>query len=115
MVGDRGMIKGGQVEDLKKAGFSYITAITKPQIRSMIKKGVFQLGLFDEKMCEVEQDGVRYILRRNPIRAEEMAQSRAERLALLQELAAGQNQYLTDHARADVHTAIKRSGRKKAV
>ena len=108
MVGDRGMIKGGQVEDLKKAGFNYITAITKPQIRSMIKRGVFQLGLFDEKICEVEQDGVRYILRRNPIRAAEMAQSRVERLALLQQLAASQNQYLTDHARADVHTAIKK-------
>ena len=40
-VGDRGMIKSAQIEDLAKAGFHYITAITKPQIRSMIKKGVF--------------------------------------------------------------------------
>jgi transposase len=114
MVGDRGMIKSGQVEDLKKAGFHYITAITKPQIRSMIKNGVFQLGLFDEKVCEVEHDGVRYILRRNPIRAEEMAQSRAERLALLLELVASQNQYLADHARADTHTAMKKVWDKEA-
>jgi hypothetical protein len=69
MIGDRGMIKSGQIEELAKTGFHYITAITKPQIKSMIKNGVFQLGLFDEKICEVEHGGVRYILRRNPISA----------------------------------------------
>ena len=66
-VGDRGMIKSAQIADLAKAGFHYITAITKPQIRSLIKKGVFQLGLFDHRLCEVVDNGVRYILRRNPI------------------------------------------------
>lgn len=44
-VGDRVMIKSAQIEDLASASFHYITAITKPQIRSMIKKGVFQLEL----------------------------------------------------------------------
>jgi len=104
-VGDRGMIKSGQIEDLSKAGFHYITAITKPQIRSMIKTGVFQLGLFDEKLCEVEHSGERYILRRNPIRAEEMGQNRAERLAKLQGLADDRNTYLAAHPRADQHKA----------
>ena len=41
-VGDRGMIKSGQIEDLSEAGFHYITAITKSQIRSLIKQGVFK-------------------------------------------------------------------------
>lgn len=104
-VGDRGMIKSGQIEDLSQAGFNYITAITKPQIRSMIKKGVFQLGLFDEKLCEVEQDGVRYILRKNPLRAEEMARTRSSKLAALHDLAEKQNEYLAAHPRADQHTA----------
>ena len=104
-VGDRGMIKSGQIEDLSKAGFHYITAITKSQIRSLLKKGVFQLGLFDERLCEVEQDGVRYILRRNPIRAEEMAENRASRLAALVALAEQQNQYLAAHPRADQYKA----------
>jgi len=104
-VGDRGMIKSGQIEDLSKAGFHYITAITKAQIRSMIKKGVFQLGLFDEPLCEVEHGGERYILRRNPIRAEEMTQNRAERLAKLQVLAEDRNAYLAAHPRADPHKA----------
>ena len=104
-VGDRGMIKSAQIKDLAQAGFHYITAITKPQIRSMIKKGVFQLGLFDEHLCEVEQNGVRYILRRNPQRAKEMAATRASKLSALQRLADEQSRYLAEHPRADRHTA----------
>jgi len=117
MVGDRGMIKSSQIEDLGRAGFSYITAITKPQIKAMIKEGVFQLGLFDEKICEVEHHGVRYILRRNPIRAAEMAESRAERIGKLQALAEEQTQYLATHPRADRHKAwqkvVEKEGRFK--
>jgi hypothetical protein len=99
------MIKSGQVSELEKAGFHYITAITKAQIRSLIKKDVFQLGLFDENLCEALHGGVRYILRRNPIRAEEMAQNRAERLATLQRLAVDRNTYLAEHKRADATRA----------
>jgi len=87
MVGDRGMIKSGQIQDLKEAGFNYITAITKAQIKSRVKTGLFQLELFDENLCEVEDNGVRYILRRNPVRAEEISQSRAERIAVVNALA----------------------------
>jgi hypothetical protein len=100
-VGDRGMIKSAQVEDLDKAGFHYITAITKPQIRAMIKKGTFQLGLFDEPLCEVVDDAVRYVLRRNPRRAEEMAASRAGKLGALEALCEKQNSYLDEHRQAD--------------
>jgi transposase len=35
-VGDRGMIKGQQIEDLAQQGFHYITAITKPQIEKLL-------------------------------------------------------------------------------
>ena len=108
MVGDRGMIKSGQVEDLAQAGFHYITAITKPQIRSMIKKEVFQLSLFDENLCEVEHDGVRYVLRRNPMRAEEVAALRASRIASVKALAEQQNQYLAEHPKADEYKALKK-------
>src|SRR5215831_14091748 len=41
-VGDRGMIKGQQVEDLAKQGFHYITAITKPQIEKLLRTGTLQ-------------------------------------------------------------------------
>ena len=74
-VGDRGMIKSGQVADLSQAGFHYITAITKPQIEALLKTGVLQMELFSATLCEVEQAGVRYVLRRNPLRAEQIAAS----------------------------------------
>ena len=107
-VGDRGMIKTAQVEELAEAGFHYITAITKPQIRSLIKKGVFQLELFDQQLCEIKDNGVRYVLRRNPLRAKEMAATRDCKLAALQRLADEQNRYLAEHPRADEFTAWKK-------
>ena len=53
-VGDRGMIKSKQIEDLVEHKFHYITAITKPQIEAMLKKGVIQPELFDEELAEVQ-------------------------------------------------------------
>ena len=108
MVGDRGMIKSAQIEELGSAGFHYITAITKPQIRSMLKKGVFQLGLFDSELCEVQSDGCRYILRRNPLRAAEMAGSRRRRIDSVKAFADEKSRYLAEHPRADSFKAIKK-------
>ena len=113
-VGDRGMIKSAQIRDLSAAGFHYITAITKAQIRSMIKKGVFQLGLFEEQLCEVIDGQVRYVLRRNPVRAEEMKATRASKIAALMALAEAQNRYLAEHPRADQHAAWKKVSEKES-
>lgn len=104
-VGDRGMIKSGQIEEIRNSGFHYVTAITKAQIRALIKQKVFQLSLFDENVCEIEHEGVRYILRKNPIRADQIAKNRASKLAALRAYAEKQNQYLAAHPRAEVHTA----------
>ena len=106
-VGDRGMIKSGQVEELARVGFHYITAITKPQIDTLLRTGVFQLALFETQVCEVEHDGVRYILRRNPQRAAELAASRADKQACVERLRAERNGYLTAHPRAQVATALR--------
>ncbi len=114
MVGDRGMIKSAQVEELKEAGFSYITAITKPQIRAMLKSDTLQLGLFDSNLYEVEHDGVRYILRRNPIRAAELEASRDRRIKVIQSFAEEQNRYLAEHPRADSFKATQRVWEKES-
>ena len=106
-VGDRGMIKSGQIEDLSRVGFHYITAITKPQIETLLKAGVLQMELFDSAVCEVEQDGVRYVLRRNPSRAEQLAASRADKQMRVEQLVKQRNLYLTEHPRAKVATAEK--------
>lgn len=112
-VGDRGMIKIPQIEKLPK-GFHYITAITKAQINTLIDNGVIQLGLFDEDLCEVEDDSIRYILRRNPLRVEEISKSRESKRSSVETVVAKKNKYLREHPRAKVVTAIK-DVRKKIV
>ena len=107
-VGDRGMIKRGQVADLSQAGFHYITAITKPQIEALLKAGVWQLELFSATLCEVEPAGVRYVLRRNPLRAEQIAASRADKRASVERPGEERNRYLAEHSRAQVAQAEKR-------
>lgn len=104
-VGDRGMIKSGQVEDLSQAGFHYITAITKPQIDTLIEARLIQMELFAAEVCEVQQGGVRYVLRRNPIRAAQLAASRADKQARVEQLRQDRNRYLDEHPRAKVATA----------
>jgi transposase len=106
-VGDRGMIKSGQIEELSSVGFHYITAITKPQIDALIAAGLLQMELFAAEVCEVQQEGVRYVLRRNPVRAEQIAASRADKQARAQRLLQERNDYLTQHPRAKVSTAEK--------
>jgi hypothetical protein len=108
-VGDRGMIKSQQIEDLAKQGFHYITAITKPQIEKLLRTGTFQMELFEQELAEVLADeGVRYVLRRNPMRAQEMRDTRHAKLATLQAHVAKQNQYLTDHPRANAQGALQK-------
>src|SRR5215470_6119341 len=108
-VGDRGMIKGQQVEDLAKQGFHYITAITKPQIDKLLRTGTLQMDLFDQEVAEVlAEEGLRYVLRRNPVRAQEIRDPRHAKLTTLQAHVTKQNHYLTDHPRANAQGALQK-------
>ena len=107
MVGDRGLIKSGQVAQLKEEGFCYITALTKPQMEKLITEGVVQLSWFDEKVCEVEKEGIRYVLRRNPQRAEDLSLNRQQKRASVARLLEGKNTYLAQHPRAKVEVALR--------
>ena len=107
-VGDRGMIKSSQISDLNAADFHYITAITKPQIEALIRTELFQLSMFDEQLVEVIDGKVRYVLRRNPLRAEEIAAARQSKLQRLQHLVEQCNAYLQAHPKAKLETALKK-------
>jgi transposase len=108
MVGDRGMIKQGQIDLLNERGFHYITAITKPQIKKLVSDGVFQMELFDEEICSVGWDEVRYILRCNPERAKEVARNREDKLKKVKGLIYENNLYLAGHPRAKVEVAQRK-------
>ena len=107
LVGDRGMLKGPQLADLPD-DFRYVTAISKPQIRKKLCDKIFQYELFTKKISEVEEDGVRYVLRCNPIRKEEIAQNRESKFDSIKEFAGERTQYLGDHPRASAAKALNK-------
>jgi transposase len=104
------MIKSRQITELKgvdDVDYYYITAITKPQIEKLIKESIFQMELFDENLCEVDHEEVRYVLRRNPLRAQEIAGNRKERKESVATLCQKKCTYLSEHPRAKVETAFR--------
>jgi len=104
-VGDRGMIKSAQICDLSEEKYHYITALTKPEIETLLKNNVVQMELFDETVCEVEVEGIRYIYRRNPVRVMEIRENRQSKLRKLRDLCAQKVKYLAEHPRANVDVA----------
>jgi hypothetical protein len=108
-VGDRGMIKGQPIDDLGQHGFHSITAMTKPQIEKLLRTGSLQMDLFAQELAEVlAEEGIRYVLRRNPVRTQEVRDTRHATLATLQALVTKHNQYLSDHPRANAQSALQK-------
>jgi transposase len=107
-VGDRGMLKKKQTDALSEVDFYYISAITKPQIRKLMKADIIQMEMFGEEVHEVHQEGVRYILRRNPHRAEEIATTRSQKHQSIGQLVQQENVYLKEHPKARVSKAAER-------
>jgi len=102
------MIKSAQQKELTAENFGFITALTKSQIETLIKKDIVQLELFDEQINEVEtEDGKRYVLKRNPIRAEEIAASRKSKFQSLSDFVAKKNEYLSSHHKASPEKALQ--------
>lgn len=108
-VGDRGMIKGPQIKALHEEGFHFITAITKPQIETLLSHDVLQMSLFDAPLAEITTtEGQRYVLRRNSERAQDIASSRESKYAALNTATLGANEYLATHPRAKPSTQLKK-------
>jgi transposase len=107
MVGDRGMIKSAQVEAIEKAGFHYITAITKAEIESLVKRDIIQMDCFEDKLFEAVDGDIRYVLRRNPVRAEEMKEIRLDKKAKIERMVETKNEYLSEHPKAQVEVALR--------
>lgn len=105
LVGDRGMIKGPQIEEIEQKELTYITAITNQQIQTLEKNGIIQMELFEEVLSEIEDGDIRYILRRNPVREQEIQKSRQSKLEALQDFVEKQITYLKYHPRARTETA----------
>ncbi len=87
MVGDRGMITGTRIDDLRKLdGMGWITALKAPAIAALAEDdGPLQMSLFDtQNFAEITHPGYpgeRLICCHNPVLAAERARKREELLA----------------------------------
>lgn len=82
--GDRGMITETRIDELKKAGYDWITALRAKAVQSLHAQGVIQLGLFDERniaeIYDPKTPNERLIVCKNPMVAEERRRKREEML-----------------------------------
>ena len=87
MVGDRGMITGTRIDDLRKLhGMGWITALKAPAIAALAgDDGPLQMSLFDEQnLAEItspDYPGERLICCRNPVLGAERSRKRQDLLA----------------------------------
>jgi hypothetical protein len=87
MVGDRGMITGTRIGDLRKLdGMGWITALKAPAIAALAKDdGPLQMSLFDThsfaEITHPDYPGERLICCKNPFLAADRARTREELLA----------------------------------
>lgn len=98
-VGDRGMVKSKGIKALHEANLRYITALTDPQIRSLLGQKVLQLELFSEQICEVEGEGVRYVLRKSEREAARERHRLEDKLEKLEGKIAARNEQVKEHLR----------------
>lgn len=106
-IGDRGMIKAKGKEALGAQGWRYISALTKQQIRALLKRGVLQPDLFDEDLGEVAQEGKRLILRRNESVQRREGARRSDKLKRLEVLIGERNAFVSQSKRADPAAGLR--------
>jgi hypothetical protein len=107
-VGDRGMLKSNPRATLAAAGFRFLTALTDAQVRALLKKGLLQMGLFDEEVAEVPHgDGRRLLLRLNPETRNRDRQRRADQLEKVQRKVEERNALVLDRPRARPETSVE--------
>jgi transposase len=114
VVGDGGMIKSEDIIKVKELGYDYITSIGKPSIQKLIdnKDSQIQMSLFDEDLQEVIENNTRYIVRQNPIRRDEIRETRESKIKRLEEFINDKKEYYNTHYRAKKETLLNNIDKK---
>ena len=116
IVGDGGMIKSSDIETIREMGYDYITSIGKPSIRKLIEEqsSRIRMSLFDENLQEVidEERNVRYILRQNPVRRDEIRATRESKVIRLKAFVKEKVEYYNTHFKAKKETMINNIDKK---
>lgn len=108
VVGDRGMIRNKQKSLLKEHGLHYITALSMPEITSLINEEFLSPNEFEYHLKSFSKDNVRYIYRRNTERALETQRQRQERFETVQRKVNQENQKLKEKIQTSALIAKKR-------
>jgi transposase len=106
-VGDRGMVKAKGKKALSGQDLKYITALTDPQIRKLLKQHVFQPDLFDEIAQEVEHNDRRLVLRRNDTVRRKRVKRRQDKLAQLKRRVGERNALVAGSTRAQPEVGLR--------
>ncbi len=118
IVGDGGMIKSVDIAKIRELGYDYITSIGKPSIQKLVddKDSKINMSLFDEELQEVidEEKNVRYILRQNPTRRDEIRETRESKIKRVEALIKEKKVYYNTHYKAKKETMIANIDKKIA-
>lgn len=106
-VGARGRRQSPQREEGARAGLADMTALTKPQGARVRKAQVRPLALWTAQGGAGAHAGLRAIVRRHPLRAEERAAVRADQPRTLEQGVAKKNAERAAHPRAPVAVALR--------
>lgn len=106
-VGDRGMVKAKGQAQLQAESWRYISALTHPQIRALLRRDVIQLDLFDELAVDVTTETQRLVLRRNPAVVAKEAHRRHDKLERLRQRVAERNEQVAHSRRADPQSGLR--------
>ncbi|MGH8020001.1 MAG: IS1634 family transposase, partial [Opitutaceae bacterium] len=109
LVGGRGMIKQLGKAALGEAGCRYVTALTNPQVRKLLREKVLDAELFDEEPAAVEHEGRRLILRCNPATRDRDRHRRSSQYQRIEQRLAAGNARLVQKPRAKVETLRKQA------
>ena len=99
-VGDRGMVKRKGKTVLAAAGYKYITALTTPQVRKLLREDVLRPEWFTSHVYEVQHGPVRLVLRRSEAVRYKAQRRRADKLAKLHALLTARNAFVQAAKRA---------------
>jgi len=106
-VGDRGMVKTKGKAALATAGYKYITALTTPQVRKLLREGVLRPEWFTPHVHAVQHGPVRLVLRRSEAVRRKAQRRRHDKLAKLHVLITARNAFVRTAPRAQPEAGLR--------
>ena len=106
-VGDRGMVKTQGKAARATAGYTYITALTTPQVRKLLREGVLRPEWCTPHVHEVQHGSVRLVLRRSEAVRRKAPRRRHDKLVKLHALITARNAFVRTAPRAQPEAGLR--------